>query len=230
MEMKNCKDINIDNIRIAAGIYGVAGTGKTTFGSTFPSPCFIDTDEGLLSIRGKDVKYIEVWNPSSKWFLDIKDAVSLAGKDDSVKSIIMDSLSGLATAAMEYTQTINKTTGKKPTFDDWSGFANTMMDFIVYLKSFNKHVLLICHEMFEKNEHTGRIWSLPAIQGQMKGKITNYFDEFYHAEVDERPGKPSLYRLLARPTSIYTAKSRLLKDPKESYILPDFKNLLLLAR
>ena len=84
--------------------------------------------------------------------------------------------------------------------------------------------------MVEKNEHTGRIWSLPAIQGQMKGKITNYFDEFYHAEVDERPGKPSLYRLLARPTSIYTAKSRLLKDPKESYINPDFKNLLLLAR
>ena len=229
MEMQNTKDIKMDNIRIAAGVYGVAGTGKTTFGSTFPSPCFLDTDEGLLSIRGKDAFYFDL-PQSATWFLDIKDALTKAGKDDRVKSIIVDSMSGVFTAAMAYTQTVNKTTGKKPNFDDWAGIANTLTDFIVTLKGYKKHVLVICHENTEKDENTGKVWCLPAIQGQMKYKIPNFFDEFYHSECEARPGQASEYSLLAKPTSIYTAKSRLLKDPKVTHLKPNFNELLLLAR
>ena len=229
MELLNTKDLNMSNIRLAAGVYGVAGSGKTTFGSTFPSPCFLDTDEGLLSIRGKDVAYFDLRQQAS-WYLKIKEALQLAGTNPNIKSIIVDSMTGVATAGMEYTQIVNKNVGKKPNFDDWAGFANTITDFIVLLKSYNKHVLIICHENTDKDENTGRVWCLPAIQGQMKFKLPNYFDEFYHAEVETRPGKPSEYRLLARPSSIYTAKSRLLKDPKVTHLAPIFNELLLLAR
>jgi len=229
MELLNTKDINMSNIRIAVGVYGVSGTGKTTFGSTFPSPCFLDTDEGLLSIRGKDVLYYNLPKQDS-WYLTIKDAMDLAGKNPDVKSIIVDSMTGVATAAMEYTQTVNNNVNKKPNFDDWIVFANTITDFVVKLKSYGKHVLLICHENTDKDENTGRVWCLPAVQGQMKGKLSNLFDEFYHSEVEAVPGKPSQYKLLARPSSIYTAKSRLLKDPKVTHLSPNFNELLLLAR
>lgn len=229
LTIQNAKDINAENTRLRVLVYGQAGTGKTTLGSTFPRPCFISTDDGLLSIRGRDVKYIEI-PKSTSWFVDVRDAVSKAGDHPEVDSIIIDSMTGVAEAAMEFVKAINKNTGKKTSYDDWEGFANTIRDFITNVAAYKKHTLFIMHEATDKDENTGRLWGFPAIQGQMKNKISNYFDEVYRAEVEQQVGgKPPKYQLLARPTSIYTAKSRLLTQANQIYIEPSFDALFSLV-
>jgi len=230
MEIKNAKDLTAADVKLSAAVYGKSGTGKTTFGASFPKPFFLDIDGGLLSVRGQDVSYVDLTPGRGVTWPNILDAIA-EGKKDDYESIIVDSLTGLADLCMESVLQLNRRSGQKPNFDDWAAYANKIKDFIVRLLSSGKNTLLICHEAPDKDELTGHVWMLPAIQGQMKSRIANYFDEFYHAEVEQTPGKPSNYRLLARPSSIFTAKSRLLsRDTESSYLVPSFQSLMNLQR
>ena len=230
MEIKNAKDLTASDVKLSAAVYGKSGTGKTTFGASFPKPFFLDIDGGLLSVRGQDVSYVDLTPGRGVTWPDILDAIKEGQKDD-YESIIVDSLTGLADLCMESVLQLNRRSGQKPNFDDWAAYANKTKDFLVRLLASGKNVLLICHEAPDKDELTGHVWMLPAIQGQMKSRISNYFDEFYHAEVEQTHGKPANYRLLARPSSIYTAKSRLLpRDTESSYLVPSFQSLINLQR
>ena len=230
MEIKNAKDLTASDVKLSAAVYGKSGTGKTTFGASFPKPFFLDIDGGLLSVRGQDINYVDLTPGKEVTWPDILDAIKEGQKDD-YESIIVDSLTGLADLCMESVLQLNRRSGQKPNFDDWAAYANKIKDFIVRLLASGKNTLLICHEAPDKDELTGHVWMLPAIQGQMKSRISNYFDEFYHAEVEQSHGKPSNYRLLARPSSIYTAKSRLLsRDTESSYLVPSFQSLIDLQR
>jgi len=230
MEIKNAKDLTASDVKLSAAVYGKSGTGKTTFGASFPKPFFLDIDGGLLSVRGQDVSYVDLTPGKGVTWPNILDAIA-EGKKDDYESIIVDSLTGLADLCMESVLQLNRRSGQKPNFDDWAAYANKIKDFIVRLLASGKNTLLICHEAPDKDELTGHVWMLPAIQGQMKSRISNYFDEFYHAEVEQTHGKPSNYRLLARPSSIYTAKSRLLsRDTDSSYLVPSFQSLMNLQR
>ena len=230
MEIKNAKDLTASDVKLSAAVYGKSGTGKTTFGASFPKPFFLDIDGGLLSVRGQDVSYIDLTPGRGVTWPNILDAIE-EGKKDDYESIIVDSLTGLADLCMESVLQLNRRSGQKPNFDDWAAYANKTKDFLVRLLASGKNVLLICHEAPDKDELTGHVWMLPAIQGQMKSRISNYFDEFYHAEVEQTHGKPANYRLLARPSSIYTAKSRLLpRDTESSYLVPSFQSLINLQR
>ena len=230
MDIKNAKDLTASDVKLSAAVYGKSGTGKTTFGASFPKPFFLDIDGGLLSVRGQDVSYIDLTPGRGVTWPNILDAIA-EGKKDDYESIIVDSLTGLADLCMESVLQLNRRSGQKPNFDDWAAYANKTKDFLVRLLASGKNVLLICHEAPDKDELTGHVWMLPAIQGQMKSRISNYFDEFYHAEVEQTHGKPANYRLLARPSSIYTAKSRLLpRDTESSYLVPSFQSLINLQR
>ena len=230
MEIKNAKNLIASDVKLSAAIYGKSGTGKTTFGASFPKPFFLDIDGGLLSVRGQDINYVDLTPGRGVTWPNILDAIA-EGKKGDYESIIVDSLTGLADLCMESVLQLNRRSGQKPNFDDWAAYANKIKDFIVRLLASGKNTLLICHEAPDKDELTGHVWMLPAVQGQMKSRISNYFDEFYHAEVEQSPGKPSNYRLLARTSSIYTAKSRLLpRDTESSYLVPSFQSLINLQR
>ena len=230
MDIKNAKNLTASDVKLSAAVYGKSGTGKTTFGASFPKPFFLDIDGGLLSVRGQDVSYVDLTPGRGVTWPNILDAIAESKKDD-YESIIVDSLTGLADLCMESVLQLNRRSGQKPNFDDWAAYANKTKDFLVRLLASGKNVLLICHEAPDKDELTGHVWMLPAIQGQMKSRISNYFDEFYHAEVEQTHGKPANYRLLARPSSIYTAKSRLLpRDTESSYLVPSFQSLINLQR
>ena len=230
MDIKNAKNLTASDVKLSAAVYGKSGTGKTTFGASFPKPFFLDIDGGLLSVRGQDVSYVDLTPGRGVTWPNILDAIA-EGKKDDYESIIVDSLTGLADLCMESVLQLNRRSGQKPNFDDWAAYANKTKDFLVRLLASGKNVLLICHEAPDKDELTGHVWMLPAIQGQMKSRISNYFDEFYHAEVEQTHGKPANYRLLARPSSIYTAKSRLLpRDTESYYLVPSFQSLINLQR
>ena len=155
---------------------------------------------------------------SFQWMESITNAVNKLALDDSVETIAIDSMSEVGVAALNYVQFKNQTEGKKPEWEDWRILGNVLLDFITKVRTINKHCVFIAHEVIERDEPTGKIFCRPAIQGAMKMKFASLVDEFYHAEVMQEPRKGYKYRLLARPSSIYTAKSRLLKDTTIAYI------------
>ena len=225
MQVKKTKDMSMDNIKLKASVYGVAGSGKTTFGATFPNPIFLDMNKGLLSVRDKDVAYVELYTST---FVEIKDALDSAINSE-YDSIIIDSMGEISEACMRHILQLNRRT--KPEYSDWDSFFHGMKDFILKIRNCDKHVLCICHEGCEKDEGTGRLWYRPAFQGQLRTKYDAYFDELYHAEVEQVPGKATVYKLLARPSGIFTAKSRLLRPTvKESYLEPEFSKIMELAK
>lgn len=228
MLIERVKDIPLTNIKLQCGIYGDSGTGKTYLGGSFPEVCFVDCNSGLLSIRHTSARRIHC-PPSAahEWMSSISNAVNQIAADSSIESIVIDSMSEVGIAALNFVQYKNNTLGKKPEWEDWRILGNVLLDFVTSVRSINKHCLFIAHEVIERDEPTGKIFCRPAIQGQMKMKFASLFDEFYHSEVDEAIGdKPYRYKLLARPSSIYTAKSRLLRDTSIAYIdNPSFATL-----
>ncbi len=233
MIVKSSKDISTENIKLKAAVYGKTGTGKTTFGSTFPKPLFLDLDRGMLATRDMECRYIELPRPQDartgntlyvQWWKDIMEATKFAISDEDSESIIVDSMTWIGEASIG-----SITMGRKPGFDDWTAHYNKLRDFTFLLKECNKNVLFICHDQVEKDELTGKVWMLPMIQGQMRGKFGDLFDEFYYSDVVEISGNQE-YRLLCRSTTIFTAKSRLLKkdDPKK-YLKPSYSEIIKLA-
>tara|TARA_R100000656_G_scaffold13723_5_gene13955 strand:+ start:834 stop:1517 length:684 start_codon:yes stop_codon:yes gene_type:complete len=222
MKIKNAKEMDVSNVILCATVYGKAGTGKTTLGATFPKPLFLDMNKGLLSIRGMDVDYIELYQAN---FMEIKDSIDEALQSKDHESIIIDSMGEVAEQCMKHICTMNRR--QKPEFADWDSFYQTMRDLIIKIRNGGKHVLCICHEDVQKEEATGRIFIKPAFQGQLKNKYTALFDEVYHSEVETIIGKPPVYKLLSRSSGIYEAKSRLMDQKnQEIYLTPDFKELM----
>ena len=224
MKIKNAKNMDSSTIKLSATVYGKAGTGKTTLGATFPNPFFLDLNKGLLSIRGSDVAYVELYDSS---FVEINDVLDETIRSD-YESIIIDSMSEVAEICMKHICQLNRR--QKPEFSDWEAFYQGMKSFIMKVRNSGKHILCICHEDVQKEEATGRIFIKPAFQGQLKNKYTAFFDEVYHSEVETVFGKPSIYKLLSRSSGIYEAKSRLLnKNTLESYLTPHFNELIKMA-
>ena len=225
MKIKNAKDMDSSSIKLSATVYGKAGTGKTTLGATFPKPFFLDLNKGLLSIRGKNVDYVELYD--STW-VEIQDTLDEAIKSPDHESIIIDSMGEVAEICMKHICQLNRR--QKPEFADWDAFYQSMKSFIMKVRNSGKHSLCICHEDVQKEEATGRIFIKPAFQGQLKNKYTAFFDEVYHSGVETLPGKPPIYKLLSRSSGIYEAKSRLLSSTTmESYLTPHFNDLIKMA-
>ena len=110
MKIKNAKNMDSSTIKLSATVYGKAGTGKTTLGATFPNPFFLDLNKGLLSIRGSDVAYVELYDSS---FVEINDALDETIKSD-YESIIIDSMSEVAEVCMKHICQLNRR--QKPEF------------------------------------------------------------------------------------------------------------------
>ena len=84
---------------ISALIYGRSGTGKTTMGASFPTPClFIDIREkgtdSISNFPGIDVVSVEKWNDLEELFWYLKDS-------DKYKSVVLDQVSSMQDLAME---------------------------------------------------------------------------------------------------------------------------------
>ena len=206
MEILKTKDIK--DPKVDALVYGRAGTGKTLLGGTFPNPIFVDTDNGLLSLRKKDVAFISCHRiDGGSWWNTVREATKLA-LDSNYESVIIDSFPLVCEAMLASICSQNRKT--KPTFDEWVALWNGTQEYIAMVRASTKNSLFICGEQFERNEITGQVWCLPALQGQARTKVDHLFDEIYHAETEMVSGKPAKYSLLVRPDGTSTAKSRAL--------------------
>lgn len=105
----------LDDSPISVEIFGKYDYGKTHFAETFPAPAHIDT-EGKADIVMRKLGNTK-WFPV-KVFQDIRNAVYTCVKDDSVKTIVIDSSSDITEMAKE--EWIMET-GKQPVFKNDDG-------------------------------------------------------------------------------------------------------------
>ena len=204
MSTKSMKDPKVDAL-----VYGRAGTGKTLLGGTFPKPIIVDTNNGLLSLRKKDVSFISCHRKEGAiWWNEVREATKLALESKDHESIIIDAFPLVCEAMLLSICSQNRK--QKPTFDEWVALWNGTQEYIAMVRASKKNSLFICGETFERDEISGKVWCLPSLQGQARTKVDHLFDEIYHAEAIMTSGKPAKYSLLIRPDGISTAKSRAL--------------------
>ena len=227
--MANAKSIRADS-PLKVLIYGPSGTKKTTLAASFPNPHFVDLDNGMRVLMGKDINYVtlsekETTDPD---FLSLcgpkagkldaynkaatlleKWANSLTAKD----TLILDSLSLYTDYALAYVLRTERQ--DKPRIQDWGSAQKLIELTIEALTKAECNVVVIAHEGYEKNEDGAITLWAPATIGKLSMKMPLYFDEVWRSACDHRKvlegGKTvtqQVYTIETAPTKKSTAKSR----------------------
>lgn len=96
-------------------------------------------------------------------------------------TLVIDS----ATRILEHLKRLICYTNKRPTLveQDWGILLSNLEEFIGALLPVEQNVILVAHQRFERDDVTGAVVATePLIDGQMRGKISAYFDETWHFE------------------------------------------------
>lgn len=204
---------------------GMSGTGKTTIAAQFPKPVLINFDkntaclnrlskESLDDLRlvdpfkdaaGKIVPNIKIWN-------NFTNQLSKIVEDNSVKTIIIDSLTLLA-AALESSILGSDDPSKQFKIQDWGTFGRYLQwlgENLIQAQGRDKHIIVIAHEQALVDDDSGRTtgYSL-AIGGKMKNSFEMYFSDVWKTFIETKVGRPSEYKVTGKPTNMFTAKCSL---------------------
>lgn len=130
--------------------------------------------------------YLKICDAITGFEKEISDG---AAQRDEV--LVIDSLTSMIEHMKRLISNIQRK--DKFTFDEWGILLGNLEDFfytVMNLQKLFKHVIVIAHEMVEKDEDSGRIISiLPAIEGSMRNKVSKYFEEVYRLNVVNKMGK-----------------------------------------
>lgn len=223
LEIKSAKNVNQD-ARIKMLVYGDSGVGKTVFSGGFPKPFVIASEEGLLSIAGKDVDYVSVtrWEQIEEIYLHLLKTESRK----KYQSVIVDSFTTLQQIALGYVLEQN---GRQfPEQRDWGMLLELMRRFFRQMADLPYHIVFICLAGTEKDELTGIISEKPAIVGRMAAEAPAYVDIVMHltVEMSRKGGETTVTRFgIFQPSSRALAKDRsgklptVMKEPTASKVL-----------
>lgn len=215
-------------------IYGPSGTGKTEFWATWAEAgevLGLDSDNGIVTIKASPrippelktkIKFVTIVDKSCDphvkvpigWdtIKSVIESVATTGKfgDCQPKTIVIDSLTTASAMAMTWVLNQNrKAIDVQPTLPDWGRQVEELKRTVNMGRSIkNVNFICVAHEQYEKDELSGRVWCLPLVTGKFAQQIGGYFDEVYHAKVDQA-GDKHLYKLDTKATGLITAKSRL---------------------
>ena len=223
----------IQNDPIRALIWSATGTGKTTAGAMCVSqeifrPLYImDWDLRSASLRARipqDLwQFIEV-DPfrdttipgeSFTRALSTIEKVALKG----FKTLMIDSATFMMTAIMA--KVLYTDGGKPPTttpqLQNYMQQQGLVIDFISRLCGKPLNIIMTAHEDTSKDEITGRLFKALDLTGKLANRIPGYFNELWHCEVSNPPGKDPEYRIRTRSDSIYAARTSFRSvEPMES--------------
>ncbi len=168
-------------------------------------------------------------------FVDIIDSLSKLnqeGKKDPDQCTVLVAPDSLTTL-LEHLKRLLLFMSKKGkfTFDEWAAWLSNLEEIfhtIQALQGMYKHIIITAHEMTERDEDTGRVTGIyPLIEGSMRYKVGDYFNEIYHCLVDVPKEGPPRYYVETRSVNKAEARtSRELETSEESDFTKLFKEEL----
>ena len=217
-------------------VYGRSGTGKTTFGASFPTPALlIDIREkGTDSIadrEGVDVVSITKWSELEEifWYLES------SGK---YKSVILDQISSLQDLAMEHAMAEE---GKEIMSQRLWGVVSGLMK--IWLLNYRDlvdksiNVIFLAHDRTNKGEGNedddtidpqvgARL--MPSVSGFLNGVVKAIGNTFVREVFLEDKSRKVEYCMRIGPHAYYTTKLRnpMGTDCPESIVDPTFDKLM----
>lgn len=128
-------------------------------------------------------------------------------------TLVIDSM----TRILEHLKRLICYTNKRPTLveQDWGILLSNLEEFIGALLPVEQNVILIAHQRYERDDVTGQIIATePLVDGQMRSKISAYFDETWHFE-PMLTGDTNRNRYLVRTSATggVTARTSKIMDP-----------------
>ena len=210
-------------VRVLA--YGEAGSGKTTFASTFPKPFFIDTDRGGRTLKNKKIPYLplvrdkKIYDGLVSFLLDLKEEKKVG--DYEVETLVIDGLTSLAEILLYEIMKFPSKPGRppknplieKPDWDDYSMLGSRLLMLHVLLEDLPFNVVSTGLPMLEKDEVTGGFIGKVNIIGGFRNSVAKHYDEVYFLEMINSHNEIHSVAHLRR-YKYYVAKSRDGLDPE----------------
>lgn len=157
-------------------VCGPGGAGKTRFAATAPHPFFISAEAGLLSVRDKDVPFVEVGNREDiLGVLAVLQSPSLIKKHIGrpVETVVVDTFDEVLKL---YKRSRVEETKKGFAIQDWDWLSEQLQGLVRGLRALPMHLILTCHLKDETDGESGELWFEPALQGQIKPWIPTAVD------------------------------------------------------
>ncbi len=218
-------------------LYGDSMTGKTTSLKTLPKlflpAVLFDIDEKSDILRkqfseGEFIAYqFDRYDDKKKTrppilYDQAKEVLLEVGNDPEVQTIIIDSMTMLYNAIIEFVRFKgNKDDTAPNTQPEWGIALNLTIKYIVNLIASQKHVILICHETSLSNDLYKIDKGVPAFAGQLGNIIPRFFKDIIHARAKREQGK-TVYYWETQPTAVFVAGTTRQVDPD---IQPDWSIL-----
>lgn len=217
IKIMNAKTLAQD-ARIKMLVYGDSGVGKTVFSASFPKPFVIASEEGLLSVAGRDIPYV----PIHDW-ADMESIYLHLLKDESkakYETVVVDSLTDLQQKCLAYV--LQQSGRPVPEQRDWGQLLDVMRRFLRQMADLPYHIVFICLAGTEKDELLGMVKERPAISGRLAVEAPAYVDMVMRLVVEQskKGGEVIINRYgVFQPDSRAAAKDRsgkmptVMKDP-----------------
>ena len=223
--MPSAKDLKADGANLKCIVVGKAGSGKSVFASSFPTPGFLfDFDKGALTYRSLDFDYEQfevtgrAWVDFEKKFKEVETQV----REGKYTTVIFDSGSTLTDLAMERAMMLDpkrSPTGGPLWNVHFQMVRNLVEGRIQKLVNLPCNVVLTAHVNIITDQETGAVIDAqPMFTGQLSTKIPGLFDEVYFSLAKTEKGQTNFY-LQTVPKGMYAARSRLSGQQR---LLPDF--------
>jgi hypothetical protein len=223
--MPNAKNLTVNTASLKCIVVGKAGSGKSVFASTFPTPAFLfDFDKGALTYRGLDIDYEQFdltaqgWVKFEKVFAEVVKAVS----EGKYKTVIFDSASTLTDLAMERAMALDpkrSATGGPLWNVHYQMVKNLVEGRIQKFINLPCNLVLTAHLNIVTDQESGAVIDVtPLFTGTLSTKIPGLFDEVYYATAQTKGGQTH-WVLQTVPKGMYAARSRISGAQR---LLPDF--------
>ena len=157
-------------------VYGRAGVGKTVLSDTAPTPLIISAEQGLLSLKDKNIPVIMIED-----HIDFEDAYNFITTNEKAKgfeTIVLDSISDIAEAVLAYFKK-NPIDGNTHPQAAYGSMADVLLPLIKQFRDLpGKHVYFIAKSKRVKDDYTGITSWLPSMPGQQLGPALPYLFDF----------------------------------------------------
>ncbi len=204
--------------KTTAVIYGPAGSGKSTFASTWPGAYFmvpsISANE-LKSLAGLGMKgnvlVFESVDEMHQKAVALANAVR-AGNLPDCHTLVFDNLTSAQLVAEH--ELLDKTGKDKLTWEEWNKFTKLWKDMVLYLHQLPINVLWITHaEVIEIKPEDGVGMSYnvgsPTLTGKSKKFIPGYADMFLYCDsISRGDAIPLEFRVHLKQKDVWPARVR----------------------